>query len=223
MNCSKCGTLNASNAKFCSSCGTRLESAEAAATVDPAAPPYAAPYAEDGSPAQPIPPMAPPMGAPAKTPPPPPQYNGAPGQAPPPPYNPAPPLVKPYKAEFVMGLIGSIVGCIIFLVMLISGITLIGLSYGFGYMYNYATGVGAASIVGSILVLVAFILGFVGTSKVNRGDGKGGVLLTVGGGLGLLAFLIAILSTGWTGIFYFPLLLTAGIMALARRKKVEGR
>lgn len=208
MNCSKCGTLNASNAKFCSSCGTRLESAEAAATVDPAAPPYTAPYAEDGSPAQPIPPMAPPMGAPAQTPPPPPQYNGAPGQAPPPPYNPAPPLVKLYKAEFTMGLIGSIIAIIIFLVMLIVGVN--------------AWYFGGAIIFGSLLVLTAFILGFIGTSQVNKGNGKGGILLTVGGGLGFLAMFFGI-WVGWTTIFFFPLLLTAGIMALARRGKVEGR
>lgn len=216
MNCSKCGTLNASNAKFCSSCGTRLESAEAAATIDPAAPPYTAPYAEDGSPAQPIPPMAPPMGIPAQAPPPPPPYNGAPGQAPPPPYNPAPPLVKPYKAEFIMGLIGSIIGVIIFLVMLIAGIGAAATFSYFGY------GIGGLAIFGSILVLVAFILGFIGTSQVNKGNGKGGVLLTVGGGLGFLAMFFGI-WVGWATIFFYPLLLTAGIMALARRGKVEGR
>lgn len=222
MNCSKCGTLNASNAKFCSSCGTRLESAEAAATVDPAAPPYTAPYAEDGSPAQPIPPMAPPMSAPAQATLPP--YNGAPGQAPTPPYNGAPTLAKPYKTEFVLGLIGSIIGCIIFLVMFIGGITLLAagsISYSH-FAYEFET-LGATSLVGSFFVLAAFILGFIGSAKVNRGDGKGGVSLTVGGGLGFLAFLIAILSSGWSGLFYFPLLLTAGIMALARRGKIEGR
>lgn len=215
MNCSKCGTLNASNAKFCSSCGTMLESAEAAATVDPAAPPYTAPYAEEGSPAQPIPPMAPPMGAPTQAPPPP-SYNGAPGQAPPPLYNPAPPLEKPYKAEFVMGLIGSIIAIIIFLVMLIVGIGAAATFSYFGY------GIGGLAIFGSILVLVAFILGFIGTSQVNKGNGKGGVLLTVGGGLGFLAMFFGI-WIGWTTIFFYPLLLTAGIMALARRGKVEGR
>lgn len=208
MICTKCGMQNADNSKFCSSCGTQLEAAEATATVDPTTPPYTAPFAGDGAPAQPIPPMAPPMGAPAQAPPPPPQYTGAPGQAPYQPYNGAP--VKPYKAEFIMGLIGSIIGIIVFLISFISGIAV---STGLGY-YGYA--VGGILIAGSLFSLVAFILGFVGTSQVNKGNGKGGILLTVGGGLGFIGVFF-----NWFTIFYFPLLLTAGIMALARRSKVE--
>ena len=213
MICSKCGMQNADNSKFCSSCGTQLIAAETAATVDPTAPPYTAPYAEEGSPAQPIPPMAPPMGAPAQAPPPP-QY-GAPGQVPPPQYGAPPqappygaPVLKPYKTEYILGLIGSILAIVIFLVMLVVGAE---------DWY-----VGGVIIIGSLFVLASFILGFIGISKLNRGDGKGGILLTVGGGLGFLATFFG-LYIGWITLFFFPLLLTAGIMALAKRSRVEGR
>ena len=208
MNCPKCGTFNDDTAKFCSSCGSAL--------LPPVqqAPPVAPPVYQ-------APPMAPPVyQAPPMAPPP----MAAPGQMP----SPAPvmsagaamqPPAKPYKAEFVMGLIGSIMGIIIFLIMLIVGIAAATASYALSYGY-YSYGFGGAAIIGSIFVLVAFILGFVGTSQVNRGNGKGGVLLTVGGGLGFLAMFFGIF-VGWSTIFFYPLLLTAGIMALARRKKVE--
>ena len=212
MICTKCGTQNADGAKFCSSCGSPLE-APAAPTAGPVqAPPPAPPVgAYTPPPAGQAPPMAPPpTAAPGMAAPPPPM--AAPGMA-------APGMAaapsKPYKTEFVLGLIGSIIGIIIFLVMLISGITAASFSYGY-----YGYGFGGAAIIGSIFCLVSFILGFVGTSQLNKGNGKGGIMLTVAGGLGFLAMFFGIF-VGWSTWFFFPLLLAGGIMALARRKKVE--
>ena len=190
MICSSCGTHNDDIAKFCSSCGSPLLTPEQ--QIPPMEPPVA--------------PMAPPpMAAPGQAP-----YQApmaAPGSA-----------QKPYKAEFVMGLIGSIVGVVMFLIMLIVGLTTSGLGY-YGYGYGFGGALIALTLIGSIFALVAFILGFVGTSKVNRGDGKGGITLIVGGGLGFIAMFFGL--SGWLSIFFWPLLLAAGIMALARRKKVE--
>ncbi len=201
MICSNCGTPNDDTAKFCSSCGSPL-SAPQQQTPPPAAPPAAPPA---GAPQMAPPPMA----APGTVPPPPPM--SAPGTAP-------VTLAKPYKAEYIMGLIGSIVGIVMFLIMLIVGLTTSGLSY-YGYGYGFGGALIALTIVGSIFALVAFILGFVGTSKVGKGDGKGGITLIVGGGLGFIAMFFGL--SGWLSLFFWPLLLAAGIMALARRKKVE--
>ena len=198
MICSNCGTPNDDTAKFCSSCGSPL-SAPQQQTPPPAAPPAAPPPA--GAPQMAPPPMAAPGQAPYQAP------MAAPASA-----------QKPYKAEFTMGLIGSIVGIVMFLIMLIVGLTTSGLGY-YGYGYGFGGALVALTIVGSIFALVAFILGFVGTSKVGKGDGKGGITLIIGGGLGFIAMFFGL--SGWLSLFFWPLLLAAGIMALARRKKVE--
>ena len=200
MICSNCGTQNEASAKFCSSCGSPLSAPQQ--QTPPMAPPTAPPPA--GATMAP-PPTAPPGQAPYQAP------MAAPGAAP-------PNTGKPYKAEFTMGLIGSIVGIVMFLIMLIVGLTTSGLGY-YGYGYGFGGALIALTIVGSIFALVAFILGFVGTSKVGKGDGKGGITLIVGGGLGFIAMFFGL--SGWLSIFFWPLLLAAGIMALARRKKVE--
>ena len=192
MFCSNCGTQNDDTSKFCASCGTPIQASQAPDQAPPMAPP--------------------PMAAPGMAAPPPPP----PGMAP-------PPMAKPYKTEFALGLTGSIIGIVIFLIALIVGIVVGGVAsygyYGYGYGNTLAGALIAVSIVGAIFILVAFILGFVGTSQVGKGNGKGGIMLIVGGGLGFIAMFMGI--AGWTSIFFFPLLLTAGIMALARRNKVE--
>ncbi|MBT3319234.1 MAG: zinc ribbon domain-containing protein [Clostridia bacterium] len=116
---------------------------------------------------------------------------------------------KPYKTEFILGLIGSILGIAMFQILFIGGI-----------VEETDWGGGAAIIVSSLLVLAAFILGFVGVSALNKGKGSGGVLLVVGGGLGFIAMFFEIWIT-WSTLFFFPLLLAGGIMALSRRKIVE--
>ena len=154
-------------------------------------------------PAGPAPPVAPPVAQPAAPPMAPPMAQ--PGAA-------TTTLGKPYKTEFVLGLIGSIVGIVIFLTMFIVGIVQ-SLSF-------YYFGGGGIVIGGSILVLAAFILGFIGTAQLNKGKGSGGILLIVGGGLGFIAMFLGI-WVGWSTIFFYPLLLAGGIMALARKRLVE--
>ncbi len=105
-----------------------------------------------------------------------------------------------------MGLIGSIIGAVMFLILIISGAT----SWWFGGLV----------IGGSMFVLAAFILGFIGTGQLSKGKGSGGILLTIGGGLGFIAIFFGIFIS-WITLFFFPLLLAAGIMALARRRSVE--
>ena len=117
---------------------------------------------------------------------------------------------KPYKTEFILGLIGSILGVALFQILFIGGII----------EETDWTGGGIAIILASLFVLTSFILGFVGVSQLNKGKGSGGVLLVVGGGLGFIASFIGI-WVGWSAWFFFPLLLAAGIMALARKRSVE--
>jgi hypothetical protein len=116
---------------------------------------------------------------------------------------------KPYKTEFTLGLIGSILGIALFQLLFIGGI-----------IEETDWGGGVAIIVSSLFVLASFILGFVGVSQLNKGKGSGGILLVVGGGLGFIAMFFDIWIT-WTCILYFPLLLTGGIIALARKSIVE--
>ncbi len=172
MNCPNCGTANEGGGTFCTSCGAEFHNLEAP---------------------QPSSAQVPPMSSPGQ------QYYPVPGQQ----NYPAPsPTNKPYKAEYVMGLIGSITA-IVFLVILYQS--------GFGY-FGYIMGV----IVCSILSIPAIILGFIGSSKINKGQGAGGILLTIGGGLGFIGVFFS-----WATLFYFPLLLAAGIMVLVRRRKIE--
>ena len=119
---------------------------------------------------------------------------------------------KPYKTESILGLVGSIVGIAIFLTMFISGIVR---SLSFFYF-----GGGGLAIAGSMLVLAAFILGFIGTAQLGKGKGSGGILLIIGGGLGFIAMFLGI-WVGWSTVFFYPLLLAGGITALARKKSVE--
>ena len=100
-----------------------------------------------------------------------------------------------------MGLIGSLLGILMFIIVLAVGAG----SWFFGGLV----------IGGSTFVLASFILGFIGTSQLKKGKGHGGILLTIGGGLGFIAMFFGIWIS-WITIFYFPLLLIASIMALAK-------
>lgn len=182
MYCHNCGTQNDDTGSFCTSCGSALSKP----TVPPASPPLQQSQ------------QPPPMREPAQPP------MAQPGAAP-------VSSDKPYKTEFVLGLIGSIIGIVIFLSMLIAGITR-SLSY---FSFD-----GGLTIIGSMFVLTAFILGFTGTGQLNKRKGSGGILLIIGGGLGFIAMFLGI-WVGWSTMFFFPLLLAGGIMALARRRSVE--
>jgi hypothetical protein len=116
-------------------------------------------------------------------------------------------MYKAYKAEFILGLIGSIIGIVAFIVAITLGFTS-------GWLLGVAIGI-IDDIFAMIFLLVAFILGFVGTSKLNKNDKGGGILLIVSGGLSLLAIILSTL-TSVVGFFSLALFLTGGIMALCR-------
>ena len=116
-------------------------------------------------------------------------------------------MYKAYKAEFTLGLIGSIIGIIVFILSIVFGLAVGALSFG----YYIVPG-----IITMILLLVAFILGFIGTSKLNRNEKSGGVFLIISGGLSLIGLLVAFYAA-WFAIFSMPLFFTAGIMAVVRK------
>ncbi len=116
-------------------------------------------------------------------------------------------MVKAYKAEFVLGLIGSLIGVVAFILSIISGIVENSL---------YLESTVASAIMTSILLLASFILGFAGTSRLKQGDKGGGILLVTSGGLTLIALISGFISA-WFSFFALPLTLTGGIMALCRK------
>lgn len=144
-----------------------------------------------------VPPMAPPL-----------QQS----QQPPPMREPAQPLTqqdaarpsKPYKTEYILGLIGSIIAIAIFQILFIGGTG------------KFADDGDSAAIYGSLFALSAFILGFIGVSALNKGKRNGGITLTIGGGLGFIGMFFG-MWISWITIFFFPLLLIAGTLALSRR------
>ncbi len=116
-----------------------------------------------------------------------------------------------YKTESTLGLIGAIIGIVVFIIMLIVGLVL-------GALGSLAVGYGggaliALAIVGIILTLVSFILGFVGSSKLRKDEKSGGVLLIVSGALSFIAIFVG----GWYAVFSAALLLVGGIMALVKK------
>ena len=133
----------------------------------------------------------------------------------PPPVQPQPKRVlPPYITEYVLGLIGSLIGTIVFLILIIVGIYDVLSYYGFAYAN------GIYILVSGLLMLASFIIGFIGIAPLKRGNGVGGVHLVIGGVLGIAAIIIAP-DVGWITVLCFPLLLSGGIIALARRKSVE--
>ncbi len=116
-------------------------------------------------------------------------------------------MVKAYKAEFVLGLIGSLIGVIAFILSIIFGIVENSL---------YLESAIVSAMMTAMLLLVAFILGFAGTFRLKRGDKGGGILLVTSGGLSLIAFVTGFYAA-WFSFFALPLTLTGGIMALCRK------
>ncbi|MBT7122064.1 MAG: hypothetical protein HN948_03530, partial [Clostridia bacterium] len=94
----------------------------------------------------------------------------------PPPVPPRPkPVLPPYITEYVLGLIGSMTGTIIFLILLITGIYKALSSYTFAYTNSIYI------FICALLVLASFILGYIGICMLKRGNGIGGVHLVIGG------------------------------------------
>ena len=116
-------------------------------------------------------------------------------------------MAKAYKAEFVLGLIGSIIGAIAFILSIVFGIV-----QNMLYLESFIV----TSIITASLLLAAFILGFAGSFRLRRNEKGGGILLVIAGGLSLIA-LITGLFAAWSSFFALPLYFTGGIMALCRK------
>ncbi len=116
-------------------------------------------------------------------------------------------MEKLFKAEFILGLIGSIIGVVAFILSIVFGIVQNTL-----YLESFVF----TAIITATLLLTAFIFGFAGTSKLRHNDKGGGILLVMAGGLSLVA-LIAGLYAAWSSFFALPLYFTGGIMALCRK------
>jgi hypothetical protein len=125
---------------------------------------------------------------------------------------------KAYKPEFTLGLIGAI-------------LSIHTLLFTFA---GYDSDLSAVAAFCTLFSLATLILGFVGSSQLNKNNKSGGTLLTVAGGLSFFTciFIGAILgdissyydSADALGVGLFhaivvaALLLTGGIMALARKR-----
>ena len=123
---------------------------------------------------------------------------------------------KPYRAEFTLGLVGAIVGAVIFAILAILSVAeLLDELYIDDYDY-YAYGMVTVS---AVFCLASFILGFIGSSQINNGNLKGGVLLIIGSGISLICMFFSPYS--FMTLLYWPLLLAGGITALARRATLQ--
>ena len=118
---------------------------------------------------------------------------------------------KPYRAEFSLGLTGAIIGSIMFSVMAIMSILELS-----GELFLDGEGMITVS---SVFCLASFILGFVGSAQINKGNLNGGVSLLVGAGLGFVSMFISLF--GLYTLFFWPLLLAGGITALARKATLQ--
>lgn len=137
-----------------------------------------------------------------------------------------------YKNESTLGLVGSVIAAVFTFLFLVGALLTVFL---FGYLepmihdfYNeYATVhinghyvtyeslmtfgipfIAACAAAAFVVAVASFILGFLGTSKLNRNDRNGGVLLIVGGALALISVV---------GFIPFILMLIGGIMALSKK------
>lgn len=188
MFCSECGKEVDQNSAFCIACGNPIKKPTAPPVAPPimpvapsnsqsAAPIVAAPIAQSG---------APPMREPSQQ-----QYIPQPVHI----------VTRPYKTEYVLGLIGAIIGAVMFLIIVLVGIDELT-------MY-----------ISSFFALISFVLGFIGMALLRKGNVTGGIMLVIGGGFGFIAMFISYI--GPITLFSFPLILAGGIVALARRKRVE--
>ena len=113
-------------------------------------------------------------------------------------------MYKAYKAEFILGLIGSIIGTIAFV-----------LSIFFGMAWAFFGGI-LIPIITALLLLWAFICGYQGVGMLKRNNKKGGVILIVAGGLSAVALILCFVAA-WFACFSMVPLLIGGIMVLARK------
>lgn len=138
-------------------------------------------------------------------------------------------MYKAYKAEFTLGIIGAILGINTFMFVFI-GLT------GSEFWDSSRIGFGVSAAVGMLMSMAAFILGFISITKLNINNKGGGTLLVVSGVLSFLSIVFGglAMSAGDNYGFsmsYLPMLLlngvpetalmlTGGIMALARKRQI---
>lgn len=136
-----------------------------------------------------------------------------------------------YKTESTLGLVGSILSAVLTFFALAGALISVffyslfeqvlhtvynnwvavhvvpyGISYEMIISFIPIIAICAAAAIS--VAAASFILGFVGTAKLNRGDRSGGVLLIVGGALALVSFV---------GFIPFVLMLVGGIMAISKK------
>ena len=116
---------------------------------------------------------------------------------------------KPYRAEYAMGLTSAIIGIVMGIFLVIMSVLEIS---GEFYFDGYAE---VLIILATLFCIASVVLGFVGSGMINKGNLTGGVLFIIGSGLGFFAMFFS--PAGVMTLFYWPLLLAAGITALARR------
>jgi hypothetical protein len=143
-----------------------------------------------------------------------------------------------YKTESTLGLVGSIIGAVLSFLFLIGTLLVIFffnffepfihgafnqfaadhiMRFGWTYENIVTFGVPVIAVCAAAALVIAaasFILGFIGTAKLNRDDKNGGVLLIVGGALALISIV---------GFIPFVLMLIGGIMAISRKPAVSAQ
>ena len=125
--------------------------------------------------------------------------------------------METYKTEKVLSLDGAIIGAVAFVVILI-----VGLVFGALGAMGGSGGLVASAVVAIIFALVSFILGFVATGKLKKGEKSGGIIAIIAAVLALIACIVGfIFAAGWTLIASFALYLTAGIMVLAKKAPAQ--
>lgn len=143
-----------------------------------------------------------------------------------------------YKTESSLGLIGSIISAV-FTFLFLAGTLIAIFCYSFfepivhnvydnwvmthvvqyGFTYENLTAfvlpvVAICALVAAVIASASFILGFIGTAKLNRDDRNGGVMLIIAGVLALISIV---------GFIPFVLQLVGGIMAVSKRTAVPSQ
>ncbi len=122
--------------------------------------------------------------------------------------------METYKTERILCLVGAIIGAVSFVFMLIVGLVV----SSFSGMFELG-GLIAMSIIAIIFALVSFILGFVATGKLKKGEKSGGIIAIVAAALAFVGCIVGFLpAAGYILIPCVALFLTAGIMVLAKKQ-----
>lgn len=131
----------------------------------------------------------------------------------------APKQKRQYAAEYNLGLVGSIIASVLFLVIFLTCI--IELSGGLTASSYYSYHVNGLYLLNTIFWLTSFILGYIGIAKINKLNLEGGLFLITAGVLGLICMFLV--PFGLLAVLYWPLLFSGGVTALVRKNRLENR